>query len=126
MRNGWKSFGASKHSVAKKTPCACGVVHDSRKEAGRCRELSILQKAGEITDLVQHPFYQFVIAGTPLVMGNGHAGGVTLDFAYRSPDGSLVAEDVKPKHKIADSRDWPLRKAIFKHLYPEIELREVR
>lgn len=124
---GWKSTAKSKHGIARKTPCGmCDKVHDSRKEARRCIDLSVQHKAGSISDLVTHPFYPFVINGVPLTMGNGHKGGVTLDFSYKTPDGRQIAEDVKPKSKLADSRDWPLRKALFKHLYPSVELVEFR
>lgn len=126
MRTGWKAHAKSKHGIAKKTPCVCGSIHDSRKEARRCHHLEILQKAGEISELVRHPVYPFIINGSPLIMGNGHRGGVTLDFAYLTKDGAEIAEDVKPASRLADSRDWALRKAVFRHLYPCIQLVEFR
>lgn len=126
MRKGWQANGPTKHSVARKTPCGCGIVHDSAKEQRRCMELSLLERAGEITHLERQPFYPFVIAGETVKMLNGQRAGVTLDFSYRTADGAMIAEDVKPKSRLADSRDWPLRKAIFKHLHRSIELREIR
>lgn len=117
----------SKHSNAKKTACMNGHIHDSRKEARRCNDLHILQSAGAIIGLRNQPRYDFHIAGRPVRMGNGQCARVTLDFAYfEIPGERAVAEDVKGRSKLADSRDWPLRRAIFKALYPEIELREIR
>ena len=121
----WQDTAKSKHGIAQKTPCECGTLHDSKKEKMRCSQLSLLERAGEITHLVRQPFYPFVINGTPVKMSNGHTAGVTLDFSYQTIS-EVVAEDVKPKSKKADSRDWPLRKAIFKHLYPLVSLREIR
>lgn len=121
----WQQTGKTKHGVAKPTDCAQGHRHDSKREAARCGLLHIRQLAGEIHGLQSQPFYPFVINGNQLKMANGHDGGVTLDFSYVEA-GALVAEDVKGRSKLADSRDWPLRKALFKHLYPATDLREVR
>ena len=121
----WQKTGPTKHSVAKKTVCAHGHEHDSKREAKRCDQLHILQEAGEIAGLRTQPFFAFVIDGERLKMANGHDGGVTLDFSYVD-GGKLVAEDVKGRSKLSDSRDWPLRKALFKHIYKAWELREVR
>ncbi len=116
----------SKH-VGIKTECACGVVHDSRKEWSRCVYLRHLQDKGEIVGLRTHPRYDFYINGRQVLMENRHCAHITLDFAYfEMPYELAVVEDVKPKSKKADSRDYPLRKAIFKALYPHIELREIR
>lgn len=114
----------SKH-VGVKTECARGHKHDSKREAKRCADLHILQDAGLIAALKVHPFFPFVIDGEAPKMGNGHKAGVTLDFSYVDGE-QLVAEDVKGRSKLADSRDWPIRKALFKHIYRAWELREVR
>lgn len=114
----------SKH-VGVKTECSRGHKHDSRREARRCEVLHQMQDAGEIAGLKVQPFFPFVIEGEAPKMGNGHKAGVTLDFSYVDGE-SLIAEDVKGRSKLADSRDWPLRKALFKHIYQAWELREVR
>ena len=121
----WQDTGPTKHSVAKKTDCLHGHGHDSKREAARCNQLHILQDAGQIHGLKSQPFFAFFIDGECLKMANGHKGGVTLDFSYVEA-GALVAEDVKPRSARADSRDWPLRKSLFKHIYRAWELREVR
>lgn len=117
----WQATGKTKHSVAVKSSCAEGHEHDSKREAKRCDQLHMLAKGGVISDIVSQPFYAFGTAK----MANGHRAGVTLDFTYEE-NGRTIAEDVKGRSKKADSRDWPLRKAMFQFFYPGIELREVR
>ena len=125
---GWKASGAAtKHSVAKKTDCAHGHKHDSIRESKRCNELHQRERLGLIAGLKSQPFYPFHINGDVPKLANGHKIGVTLDFSYVDMvSGKMVAEDVKGRSKKADSRDWPLRKALFKHIYRDVELREVR
>ena len=118
MRRGGK-FGT------KKAICNHGHTHDSGTEAKRCDELHFLQQSGHITNLKVHPKYLFYIGGVALKMGNGQQARYTADFSYFEGDKS-VTEDVKSKSKLVDGRDWPLRKALFKALFPYIELREVR
>lgn len=115
----------SKHGNARKTICAHGHKHASGHEARRCHELHILMNAGEIAGLKVHPFFPFVIDGETPKLSNGHKVGVTLDFSYCDGD-RMIAEDTKPRSKKADSRDWPIRKALFKHIYRTWELREIR
>ena len=121
----WQDTAKTKHGIAKKTQCECGILHDSKKEKMRCSQLALLERAGEITHLTRQPFYPFVINGENVKLSNGHIAGVTLNFSYQTSS-EVIAEDVKPRSKAADSRDWPLRKAIFKHLYPLVSLREIR
>ncbi len=121
----WKATAKSKHGVAVKTDCAHGHHHDSKREAARCDQLHLLQRSGQIHALKVHPFFAFVIDGEVPKMANGHKMGVTLDFSYSDGE-ALIAEDVKGRSKLADSRDWPLRRALFKHIYRSWDLREVR
>lgn len=110
---------------AKKSFCNSHHTHDSKWEAIRCDELHERQAAGEITHLKVHPKFFFVIDGIQLKHGNGQRVGYTADFQYFEGDKNVV-EDVKPSSRLAMSRDWPLRKAVFKALFPFIELREVK
>lgn len=109
---------------AKKAYCKMGHKHDSASEAKRCDELHLMLSAGEIDDLIVWPQYWFVINNRQVKHDNGRRLGVKLDFAY-SQGGNEIAEDVKGS-KSVDSRDWPIRKALFKALFPTIELREIR
>jgi hypothetical protein len=80
-----------------------------------------LQAAGEITDLTIHPQYWFVINGRQLKHPNGRRVGYKSDFEYIE-NGMLVTEDVKG----VIVRDWPLRRAVFKALFPNHDLRETK
>jgi hypothetical protein len=111
---------------AKKAYCAEGHKHDSLSEAKRCDQLHEMLRRGDISDLIVWPQFFFVINGRQVKHDNGRRCGITLDFGYSMPDGREVCEDVKPKSKAAVSRDWPLRKAMFKALFPGIELRETQ
>lgn len=106
---------------ARKTRCFSGHVHASQREANRCTILHDMQRTGEITHLEIEPQYWFAIDGRMLKHENGRRVGYKPDFRYRAADGTLVCEDSKGYA----ARDWPLRKAIFRALYPDTELREV-
>jgi hypothetical protein len=80
-----------------------------------------LQTAGEISDLTIHPQYWFVINGKQLKHPNGRRVGYKSDFEYIE-NGMLVTEDVKG----VIVRDWPLRRAVFKALFPNHDLRETK
>lgn len=82
-------------------PCKVeGIRFASQKEAARYRELRLLERAGEIRDLVlqptfplmvhaQHPWMKRVLAATCI-------GRYVADFQYvRVSGGSVVIEDVK-------------------------------
>jgi hypothetical protein len=109
---------------AKKTPCSNGHLHASKREAERCDELHLLQRGREIEGLCIEPTFKFLIAGKPLKLGNGSVAGYKPDFTY-SERGKLIAEDVKASNGFM-SRDLPLRFALFRHLFPEYELRIVK
>ena len=106
---------------AVKSQCSAGHTHDSKREAIRCNELHVLQDAGEISDLTVHPQYWFVIGGRQLKHDNGRRVGYKSDFEYIE-NGMLVTEDVKG----VIVRDWPLRRAVFKALFPNHVLRETK
>lgn len=107
---------------ARKTLCRAGHTHDSGKEARRCDELHLLLRAGEIEDLEQQPRFYFTIDGRQVKHDNGRRVGLTADFAFIDRQtGRKVVEDSKGMVV----RDWPIRKAIFRALYPDIILREV-
>lgn len=110
---------------AKKAYCKEGHKHDSISEAKRCDELHIMLAAGEIDDLIVWPQFWFVIDGRQVKHDNGRRLGYLADFGF-TENGREIVEDVKPSNKSADSRDWPIRKALFKALFPTYELREIR
>jgi hypothetical protein len=72
---------------------------------------------------VVHPKYYFHINGVALKHPKGRRIGITADWAYLdNTTGATVVED----RKGVRTRDYVLRVAIFKALYPEIEFRETR
>ena len=66
-----------------------GITFDSRKEAHRYYELSILQAAGEISDLQRQVTYELI----PKQDGE-RACNYKADFVYQE-NGKTVVEDVK-------------------------------
>lgn len=83
-----------------------GIIFDSSKEARRYAELKILEKAGEIKDLIlQERFELLPTQREPDIIGP--RGGIkkgeviekgvyyTADFSYTTKTGERVVEDVK-------------------------------
>jgi hypothetical protein len=115
-----KRFGKYR---AVKSQCNAGHTHDSKREAIRCNELHILEAAGEISDLMIHPQYWFVINGKQLKHANGRRVGYKSDFEYTDTESGIkITEDVKG----VVVRDWPLRRAVFIALFPGHQLRETK
>lgn len=67
-----------------------GVPFDSKREAARWRELRLLERAGEISDLRRQVRYELV----PKLPGERPVDYIA-DFVYRDKDGNEVVEDVK-------------------------------
>lgn len=109
---------------AKKTACSNGHLHASKREAKRCDQLHLLQRAGEIQGLTIEPKFEFVINGKPLVHDNGRKVGIKPDFSYFEND-NFVVEEVKAASPLARGRDYALRKAVFRALFPHIDYREI-
>lgn len=109
---------------AKAATCTAGHKHPSKAEARRCGELHMLQRGGVITDLEVQPQFWFVIDGRQVMHQGGRRAGYKADFAYRE-QGRHVVEESKPAAKAARGGDYALRKAIFRHLFPDIDFREV-
>ncbi|MEP2103072.1 MAG: DUF1064 domain-containing protein [Parasphingorhabdus sp.] len=107
---------------AKKTDCQHGHKHDSRKEARRCNELHMLQRGNAISDLQNQPQFWFVIDGEQVLHENGRRVGYRADFQYKE-NGKTVVEDTKGGY---NDNAWPLRRAIFRALFPDIDFRELK
>ncbi|EJL21911.1 DUF1064 domain-containing protein [Novosphingobium sp. AP12] len=105
---------------AKKTTCAAGHLHDSKAEARRCNELHLLQRGGAIVGLEQQPEFKFTVDGRPVMLDNGQQARLRADFAYVE-NGRKVVED----RKGVIVRDFPLRWALARTLWPEIDWRVV-
>ena len=91
-----------------------GIVFDSAKEARRYLDLKLLERCGEIKGLELQVRYE-------LLPKNGCERAVhyVADFRYEE-NGKLVVEDVKGVR----TREYILKRKMFKYRYPEIEFRE--
>ena len=85
---GWRWRTESKYKN-KPTRCRSGVLHASKREAFRCDQLSMLERAGVVSGLRAHPQprYELEINGVKL-------GRYVADFEY-TQDGRRVVEDSK-------------------------------
>lgn len=105
---------------AVKATCAAGHEHDSKSEAKRCNELQLLQRAGTIVGLEQQPVFRFEVDGRPVMLDNGQQARLKADFSYVE-NGRKVVED----RKGVIVRDFPLRWALARTMWPEIDWRVV-
>jgi len=98
-----------------------GYTFDSKKEAKRYRELCLLERAGEISDILVHPKY--VLQEAFIDIDNNKIRGITYeaDFAYIE-NKSIVVEDVKGMITAMAK----LKIKIFKRLYPTYKFRIVK
>lgn len=109
---------------AKKTECAHGHKHDSKAEAKRCNDLHLMVRAGEIAGLKVAPRFYFTVNGNELKMGNGQVARYTGDFTYIAGNRQVV-EDVKARNGFVE-RDFPLRLALARACFPDIDFRVVK
>lgn len=83
-----------------------GIRFDSKKEATRFGELSVVQGAGVIFDLECHPQYVFEHNGMRI-------GSFRPDFRYYDSNGQCVIEDVKSPSTRKET-SYRLRKRMMK------------
>ena len=67
-----------------------GRLFDSKAEAARWQELSLLERAGEITELERQVEYELI----PKQKGE-RAVKYIADFRYKDHEGKVVVEDTK-------------------------------
>jgi hypothetical protein len=92
-----------------KTVTADGIKHDSRKEARRWVELTLLQRAGEISDLKRQVKYELI----PKQEGE-RAVTYIADFVYiDNKTGNTVIEDCKG----FKTDVYKLKKKLFQYRY---------
>lgn len=84
-----------------------GKKFHSAKECARYGELKLLERAGQITNLVLQPRFKLVANIT-----------YVADFQYQEK-GVLVVEDVKG----VETQTFKIKKKLFKFCYPDLELR---
>lgn len=92
-------------------------VFDSAKEAQRYRELKLLEKAGEISNLELQP--RFLLQDSFKKNGRTYRKvEYVADFQYIE-NGKTIVEDVKG----IQTDVFKLKHKIFEKIYPDLELR---
>lgn len=79
---------------SKKCFCAARHLHDSKKEAARCNELHMLEKAGVISDLKVQKKFELIPSQKFKTMPNERPCSYIADFTYFK-DGVFIIEDAK-------------------------------
>jgi len=110
---------------ARRTPCQHGHTHASAAEARFCNNYTLMQRAGEIRNLVQQPKFFFTDgAGRRVTKDNGQPIRYTADFQFDEKDGQggwrTVIVDVKGQYR---DDTWLLRRAFFRFFHPDVLLR---
>ena len=98
------------------------IQFDSKAESERYLYLLSRAQAREITQLECHPRYLLLEGFTDADGNRERPIHYTADFRYQE-DGKTVVEDVKGGRQ---SRDYMLRRKLFKSRYREIVFREVK
>lgn len=90
------------------------MVFDSKKEGARYQELKLLDYAGKISDLQMQVQFDLLPA-TKTERGVKYIA----DFVYIE-NGNVIVEDTKGLR----TRDYVIKRKIFKLKYPDYEFRE--
>lgn len=95
-----------------------GIVFDSHREAGRYKELKLMQRAGLIRDLQLQEEFILIPA-----CGKERPAKYHADFSYiDTATGEKIVEDVKSR--ATRTKDYILRRKIMNWRY-NIQIREV-
>lgn len=97
---------------SKKTKCSAGHIHDSKKEAARCNELTLLQKAGQISGLKQQVRFELIPPAKYTDMPNERACVYIADFVYTQGD-VIFVEDTKG----FKTPEYIIKRKLFKQKY---------
>lgn len=99
---------------SKKANCANGHTHDSKKEATRCNELHLMQRAGRISELkIQVPF-ELIPPLKFKTMRSERPCKYVADFTYIL-DGVQIIEDTKGYK----TPDYIIKRKLMKQRYCE-------
>lgn len=107
---------------ARKTKCTNGHIHDSSKEAARCNELHLLQKAGAISRLQIQVRYELIPARKYADMSDERSCDYIADFVYNDGE-NLIIEDTKGRK----TKEYIIKRKLLKEKYcqkPGIIFRE--
>lgn len=100
-----------------------GITFDSKREARRYDELSMLLKVQEVYGFEVHPRYE-LWAGAPMCEAQS-VGHYTADFEVHYATGEIVVEDVKSP-VTAKRTDYRLRKRLFEICHWPLTITEIR
>lgn len=98
-----------------------GIKFDSKLEAGRYRELLLLEQAGQIRNLRRQVEFEL----QPSFKKNGKTIrkiSYIADFVYEEA-GQTIVEDAKG---FADIQSYRIKKKLFEYKYPNLTIKEVR
>lgn len=101
FNRGSNKYGAKKVEID-------GIKFDSKKEGERWLALSLLQKAGHITNLRRQVRVDLMGQHRPMLTRTGRQMHITIDFVYEE-DGETTYEDCKGM----PTRDYEVRKSAF-------------
>ena len=107
---------------AKKTEVD-GYVFDSMREANRYKELMLMLKSKEISDLVLQPTF-LLLEGFTYKGKKERKIEYLADFKYKDKQGKTVVEDVKSKFT-AKLPVYRIKKKLLLDRYPEINFYEI-
>lgn len=98
----------------KKTHCLHGHMHDSKKEARRCNELHLMQRAGEISGLQTQISFELIPK-----QKDERKCEYKADFVYVE-NGQTIVEDVKG----VKTKEYIIKRKLFKYKYPQYVFKE--
>lgn len=124
---------ANSKYYAKKSPCLYGHIHASIKEANRCNELHLMEKAGEISELCCQKDYELIPAqyryekrvskkGKPLKDKKvllERSCIYKADFTYKDKSGNPIVEDCKGKR----TKEYIIKRKLMLYIHG-IKLKE--
>lgn len=100
-----------------------GILFDSKKEAEHYKVLCLREKAGEIDQLELQPKFRLLPSQKFEHMDNERPLDYIADFQYREiRTGRIVVEDVKGMR----TKDYIIKRKLFKFTHPTYEFREVK
>ena len=97
---------------SKKAKCTAGHIHDSKKEADRCNELTMLEKSGKIKNLRQQVKFELIPSMKYTDMPNERQCIYIADFVYFK-DGVMFVEDTKG----FKTPEYIIKRKLFKQKY---------
>lgn len=104
---------------ARKTECN-GILFDSRREAARYRDLKLLERAGEISDLRTQVKFTLIPSQKKPSGGAERAITYTADFVYKDCGGRDVVEDAKGMR----TQQYIMRRKLMLYVHG-IEVKEI-